>query len=254
MNDLVDLDGALARLERDTDGLAAVVDSADLTAPVAACPGWDVRALAVHVGTIHRWATVAVRTAAPPERGAVARPDDGASPEELAAWLRLGAGVLADVLATTEPTAPSWHPFPWEQSARFWPRRQMVETALHRWDAEVATAGESTIEPEVGVVGIGEYFELGLPRVLQLAELDAPAPSLHVHVTDDGLPEGAGEWVVDAVDGTLRVREEHRRADAALRGPAADVLLVLMGRLDRSAVEVVGDPDAAAAWLDLPGW
>ena len=39
-----------------------------------------------------------------------------------------------------------------------------------------------------------------------------------------------------------------------LRGPAADLWLVLMGRLDRREVDIVGDPAAADAWLDLPDW
>ena len=46
----------------------------------------------------------------------------------------------------------------------------------------------------------------------------------------------------------------HDKGDAAIRGPAADIWLLLMGRLDRSKLDVVGDASAAAAWLDLPNW
>ncbi|WP_420450996.1 maleylpyruvate isomerase N-terminal domain-containing protein [Ilumatobacter sp.] len=254
MNDLLDVDATLGRIEDDTSRIAASVTTGDLRAPVAACPGWDVRELAVHVGTIHRWATEAVRTAGPPESGAIHRPERDAPAEELGAWLRLGSGLLCDALRAASPQDPSWHPFPYAQTIAFWPRRQMVETAMHRWDTEVATAGASDLEPSVAVVGIAEYFELGLPRVLDRSGTEAPSASMHVHCTDDALPDGAGEWFVSSEDGVLRVEEAHRRGDCALRGCASDLLLVLMGRRDRGVLDVAGDPTAASAWLDLPGW
>jgi hypothetical protein len=130
----------------------------------------------------------------------------------------------------------------------------MIETALHRWDAEMAVDGSSTIDPPVAAVGIGEYFHLGVPRVLESAGLPVPAASLHVHCTDDSLPDGAGEWIVWNNAGEYKVEPEHRRGDAALRGPADQLLLVLNGRSDRSTLDIVGDADAAASWLDLPGW
>ena len=40
-----------------TGDFAEAVRAADLDAPVAACPGWQVRDLVGHLGRIHRWAT-----------------------------------------------------------------------------------------------------------------------------------------------------------------------------------------------------
>ena len=54
-------------------------------------------------------------------------------------------------------------------------------------------------------------------------------------------------------DGEYRFAPEHRTGDAALRGTAADLLLVLMGRAPRSSIDLVGDSEAADAWLGLPG-
>ena len=55
-------------------------------------------------------------------------------------------------------------------------------------------------------------------------------------------------------DGRLDVRREHAKGDAALRGPAAALLLRLWGRDDSGGgIEVVGSEDAAAAWLALGG-
>ena len=64
----------------------------------------------------------------------------------------------------------------------------------------------------------------------------------------------SGEWLVWSDNGSYRMLPVHDKGDAALRGPAADIWLVLMGRLDRSEVDIVGDPAAADAWLDLPDW
>ena len=56
-------------------------------APVAACPGWDVRPLVEHMAYIHRWADFAVRNAVAAGPGDVAHPGPDA---DLAAWLRAG--------------------------------------------------------------------------------------------------------------------------------------------------------------------
>ncbi|MFK8023953.1 MAG: maleylpyruvate isomerase N-terminal domain-containing protein [Ilumatobacter sp.] len=251
--DLLDLDGRLAHLRSDTARLAACLRTGDLTTPIAACPGWDLRRLAIHLGSVHRWATQALHEGGPPTVGGN-RPADDIGGEELAAWLRLGAGVLADMLAVTDPSGPTWHPFPFEQVGWFWSRRQVIETALHRWDAEMAVNGESDLDAFVALMGIGEFFEVGIPRILERAELAPPDASLHLHCTDDGRPDGAGEWIVWNEAGEYRLEAAHRKGDAALRGSAQDLLLVLHGRLDRSEVDIVGDRGAADAWLDLPGW
>ena len=61
--------------------------------------------------------------------------------------------------------------------------------------------------------------------------------TVHLHCTD-----GEGEWFIDT-DGT--VERKHQKADVALRGSAADLLLALQGRVDISDLEVFGDPAIA---------
>jgi uncharacterized protein (TIGR03083 family) len=254
VNDLMNLEQRLGQIQADSGRLAELAEHEDLTASVTTCPGWDLRQLLAHVGYIHRWATHAVQHAAAPEQGTIVESDPAASGDELATWLRAGSGALLEVLAVTPADAATWHPFPVERKAWVWSRRQMMETAVHRWDAEVATSGTSVLSPEVATIGIHEYLELGIPRVLKREKIEFPSASLHVHCTDDEVAPGSGEWIVWADDGEYRMETEHRKGDAALRGTAADLLLVLMGRLDRASIETVGDPEAAAAWLDLPGW
>jgi uncharacterized protein (TIGR03083 family) len=254
MNALLHLDQRLAQLQSDAERIATCAEAADLRASVAGCPGWNVRDLVAHVGFIHRWATHALNSSAPPPPDAIAGADPDATPEELGGWLRIGSQLLVEVLAATPPDADTWHPFPIERKAWVWSRRQMMETAVHRWDAEEATKGSSELTAGLAAVGIGEYLEIGLPRVLKRDNVDPPTASLHVHCTDDGFAGGAGEWVVWSDEGDYRMEAVHRKGDAALRGRAADLLLVLMGRADRATIDVIGDPAAAAAWLDLPGW
>lgn len=239
----------LAHLAVEARRLADLVAGGPLDAAVAACPGWDVRRLAVHVGVVHRWATFAVVNGRAAGEGDVEAPAEGIDGAELAAWLRAGADVLVDALATSDPHADTWHPFAAPHEMWVWARRQAQETAMHRWDAETATSGSAALDAELAGDGIDEYFEVGVPRIVHREHVAVPTPSLHVHCTDV-----AGEWIVWNDDGEYRMEREHRKGDAALRGTAEALLLVLMKRADRSAVELVGDEAAADAWLSLPGW
>ena len=249
----MNLDSCLEAIRDDSARMAACAEHGDLDAPVAGCPGWDLRKLIVHTGFIHRWATHAIQNAAPAQHGDVREPSDDADGEELGAWTRLGAGVLVDVLADTPADADTWHPFPVEQKAWVWSRRQAMETMVHRWDAEVTTHGSSDLTPECAATGLAEFFDMLLPRTLGREGTPAPATSLHVHCTDEGLADGSGEWIVWGEDGEYRMDAVHRKGDAALRGTAADLLLAVMGRTDTATLELIGDPAVASAWLDLPG-
>ena len=109
------------------------------------------------------------------------------------------------------------------------------------------------LDAALGAMAIDEHLTMLLPRGLDRSGTPVPSSSVHLHCTDAGLPAGAGEWIAWSENGIYRVETEHRKGDAALRGPAGDLLLVLMGRIDRSSVEVIGDVAAAAAWIDLQG-
>ena len=240
----------LAHLEREASRFADVVERGPIDAAVTSCPGWDLRKLALHVGRVQRWATAAAATATEPDRGTVFRsaPVDD---ERLSDWLRSGAAALVETLQHVDPAAPTWHLFPGVPLvAGFWRRRQAHEILVHRWDAEAAVGATTALDAELASDGIDEYFGVMLPRMLERDGLLPPDSSLHVHCTDV-----AGEWLVRrASDGRLEVRREHAKGDAALRGPAAALLLRLWGRDDSGGgIDVVGDEEAAAAWLALGG-
>jgi uncharacterized protein (TIGR03083 family) len=240
----------LSHLRHDTDRLATVIAGSDLSTPVPSCPGWDMRRLAVHMGNVHRWATQAARHASPPP----SRPADPTVEVDLAAWLREGVEALVSVLESLTPDAPTWHPFPADQVAALWPRRMAHETAIHRVDAELATAqaapraGEA-VDAALASDGIDEYFGVMLPGAAQRRGRQLPASTLHVHCTDVH-----GEWLVWAKGSSVTVQREHARGDVALRGPASSLLMALWGRhWPEAGLEILGDEAAGADWLAVGG-
>lgn len=223
--------------------------ASDLSAAVPACPGWSLRDLIEHVGTVHRWARAAVETAARPEPD---RPRDPA-PEEadaLARWFGDGAIALANALDAADPGAATWTPFPIvEPTVADWVRRQTHETSLHRWDAESAVTSPRPIAAELAADGIDEYVGVMLPRAVSRDDLEWPAGSCHLHCTDT-----AGEWTLEVRDGVYVVDREHRKGDAAVRGTAEHLLLRLWGRaVSDDAIEILGDAEVGRAWTSLGG-
>lgn len=226
--------------------VADVIAEGDLAAPVAACPGWDVRRLVEHLGWIHRWSRHCAIHAAPPQDTDPFQPGD----RDLGAWFREGVDELAVTFSDLDPDAATWHPFTVERVARVWPRRQAHETAMHRWDAQFAFGEPDPIDPELASDGVDEYFEVAVPRLIRREGLAVPDSSLHVHCTDVD-----GEWLVWNDDGSYRMKRAHEKGDAALRGPAEAILLRLWGRPSRRADELspVGDESALDAWLAFAG-
>jgi uncharacterized protein (TIGR03083 family) len=239
----------LAHLRSDTTAFAATIEAGTLGLGVPGCPGWDLRELAGHLGWVHRWAATAVRTAAAPDPGAIEAPPDGAA--ELAAWVSAGGHALADELEGVDPDAPTWHPFPAPMVAAVWRRRQAQETSVHRWDAESASGRPGPVDPAHAADGVGEYFEVMLPRrfVRDAGVPPARAEWLLVETTDT-----PGSWWVRAESGEVRT---HRTApgdpSATLRGRAEDLLLALYARRGPETLASEGDPTLVAAWLALGG-
>jgi len=233
----------------DADRFASVLETEPLDAPVAACPGWDVARLAEHLGQIHRWADFCATHGRRPSADE-AEALESFEVSNAAAWMRTGAARLAETLRSLDPEAPTWHPFPVEQVAGFWPRRQAHETAVHRWDAERAVGRPADIDPELASDGIDEYFEIVVPRLVVREAISLPAGSVHLHCTD--VP---GEWLIWADDDGFQMIRAHQKGDAALRGPAAAILLRLWGRESSRAGELspVGDESVLDAWLALGG-
>jgi uncharacterized protein (TIGR03083 family) len=244
-----------AELEEGTAGLAALVDSAAADLPVPSCPDWTLRQLATHVGRAHRWAAEIVRTRSADFIEFRSVPD-GRLPDDPGArgrWLTSGASRL--VAAVREAGEDRVWAFGELRPASFWARRMAHETLVHGADAALACGRQPALATGFAADAIDEWLAMlsgpsgGEPDPRSDA---LPAGrSLHVHVTDHGL-DGTGEWLVRRSDGGLEVSAGHARADVALAGPAADVLLVLLRRLPAThqAVTIHGEADLLARWLE----
>ena len=231
----------------EADRFASTLAAADLSAPIASCPGWDVSRLAEHLGQVYRWANFCAANARPPsaEEAAALESYD---PERAADWYRECADEITATMRSLDPASPTWHPFPVDRVAAVWPRRQAHETTMHRWDLQAALGAPDPIDPRLASDGIDEYFDLAVRRILKRDGVGLPTGSLHVHCTDVD-----GEWLVWNDGGEYHLKRAHEKGDAALRGPAAAILLRLWGRATSDELSPVGDESVLADWLGIAG-
>ena len=217
-----------ASIASDAERIATLADT-NPNAVVPSCPGWDVARLAGHVGRVHRM-TIGVLTNTVdgfPESSTLEKPPT--DPLLSAVFVRSGAAALEDLLADRDVDSPCWNFLNEPSYARFWFRRQCHETAVHRYDAELAfdTAAVPTVPPALSVDGVDEYFVMVRERLLAARGMASLGGSLHLHATDT-----EGEWMITVHDGAIAVTHGHGKGDAAIRGTASELFLGLWGRID----------------------
>ncbi|MFF3641601.1 maleylpyruvate isomerase family mycothiol-dependent enzyme [Streptomyces sp. NPDC002564] len=253
------------RIIDQTARLTSTVVGADASTPVPGCPGWTLAHLLRHVGGTHRWAETVVRTRAtgpvPDDEVNLVTPAADDDIPALSAWLAEGAARFAATLKEAGPDVAVWTVAP-GGTPLFWARRMTYETVVHRFDATAAVGGTYTLDADVARDGLDEWIELStLPQAYESADahraLLGPDRTLHLHATDD--PEGTGEWLIDLTGAPMTWTHGHRKATAAVRGPLADLLLLLYRRRTATpadGIEVLGDERlftdwawSAGAWL-----
>ena len=226
-------DEYLGHFWRDGLGLAAAAEVAGLASPVAACPGWSVADLVWHTGEVfwfwgdvveHRWTD-------PSDYVEPDRPGEA----ELLDWYRASVDRTLAILTAADPREVVWSWAPGGGTAAWVSRRMAHEAAVHRGDAEDAAGSGWAVESVLASDGVDEFLEHFTGTVAGGAE--PLGGTVHLHCTDVD-----GEWLVTETDtaGPLEVRREHAKGDAAVRGPASDLLLVLWRRRPLEAVEVIG--------------
>ena len=250
-------DRFFAELRGCTAELARIIDG-DLERPVPTCPGWTFRQLATHLGRGHRWAAqiVATRAATPIPMREVADGKLPQDPAQHASWLNAGADRVieavtaagSDLVWTLAGIGP----------ASFWARRRAHEAAVHLADAQLAAGLDVDLAPESAADGVDEWLAriaagtggTADPAGAQAPDLRGDGQSLHFHATDPGLP-GPGEWLVTRTPSGVAIDRGHGRADVAVRGPAASLLLILTRRLPPSdpAIEILGEQELLTHWL-----
>ena len=227
----------LDRVTTDTAVLAAAVERQP-GASVACYDGWSLVELAGHVGQIHRWVTgiVTDRARERPTGPMASAP----AADDLPSWLADGADRLVDVLVDTPADTSVWTFSHGHDDVAFWRQRMVLETALHRWDAEDATGAEPAIDRRVALAGVEEALHVYLAQRLRGEDVGGTGQRVAV------VPEGDEGWTATLHADDLEVAYGRVEPDAVVRGPAPDLWLLLTRRRDLDGLVVEGDADAAA--------
>lgn len=233
--------------------LGELLRAADLTTPVPTCPGWTLRQVLTHVGRADRWAATIVRDRSD-ERVDIRTIEGGKPPAEqeaAVAWLTASVPLLVDAVAATGADTPVWT-FTGPRPAAWWLRRRLHESVVHRADAALALGVPYEVDAALAADGLSEWLGLVAARPVDAdAPLLAEGATLHLHATDEGLGEH-GEWLVRR-DGERVVWEHgHGKGDAAVRGPAAALMLAALRRIpvDDERLQLIGDGDLWRTWVE----
>jgi uncharacterized protein (TIGR03083 family) len=233
-------------LDLEVDRYADSLANADLVARVPSCPEWNVRDLTEHLGTVHRWAERLVQSRAI-RRIPLAETDVG-DVDINAEWLRAGGHTLSATLRAADPDQPMWA---WgaDQHVRFWSRRQLHETLVHRIDLELAVGTASRVDPAVAVDAVDEFFD----------NLKSD-PDVNVS-TRPSHPEGerlrframgtSSAWNVELLPEGYRFVDGLDEPGAEVSGEPAELLALVLRRraLDECTVHVDGEESLVAHWL-----
>jgi uncharacterized protein (TIGR03083 family) len=210
-------------LEAETARLAAATAQRPTAGKVETCPEWTLRDLVTHVGTGHRLAAgiIEERRDRPAEYRLVHAPDE---PDEWPTWLADGARRLNAAVDDLGFDATVWTWQPKAQTAGFWQRRMLHDLIVHRFDADPA----GDLAPDLAADGIADLLlALGyFPR------FKGDGESLRFTATDLGR-----SWHVRLTNGGLDWELAENRADAIIKAPAKELLLIMNRRLEPTDVE-----------------
>jgi uncharacterized protein (TIGR03083 family) len=222
----------------------------DPQAPLPSCPGWTIATLLGHLGAIYISIAKNIRVGQgedvvheledlelTPEFANWFEHDYSpeTTPSTVIEWYQRSAADLEAAFRGAETGERAWTWFPPDQSVGFWLRRMTQETAVHRWDAQLAHHQEAPIARELAQDGIDEALTVYQPQWCRPeSQVSGNGETYRFDQTD-----GPGNWIVRFEGKDMEVRQEHAEAGVTLAGTASDLLLFLWHRipLDRMAVE-----------------
>ena len=227
----------LTAVEREGRALLATAER-DPSARIEHCPDWDASGLVDHIAGV--WSFMAAQIeAASPDKPTGPDPDDPSTASD-----RLSR--LVALLASVEPATPCWNWCPKEGRTASWMVRRMAhENNIHRWDAENAVGNPDPLDADLAHDGVDEILDVSWRHLPSGPVGDYPSSTLHLHRTD-----GDGEWLLSSAGGQLVVGHEHAKGDAAARGTASDLNLLVWGRR-QPTLEIFGDEAVLDSWLAL---
>ncbi len=218
---------------------------------VPCCPGWTVRDLVAHVGSVYTQKAAIVaegRIDGQPDRSDA--PDDG-----LVEWFDESAEHLIEVLSAHDPAEPIWTFYPSDQTIGFWYRRLAQESLIHRIDGEQAHGLASHIDQTLAADGVDEVLALfasGMPPwgtvefADRVARLEVPGRSWTVRL---GLLSGTSPRSgLDYVDmPVLELVDSGESLKTVVSGSAGAMDCWLWGRTGLGDLTVQGDRSIAAS-------
>jgi uncharacterized protein (TIGR03083 family) len=184
-------------------------------------PTWTLLDLTMHVAGIHGRTGLICETLAS-ERVPAPEPPADADPFD---WAAEQLSRMLEGLSTADPDAAVWT-FVDDPALSFWIRRMVIETGVHRWDAQSAVEDPSPLLPAVSGHGLDEFAGMYLPKLSDVQTLEVAA-------TDVG-----HTWRFGPGEPTARVA-----------GKASDLFLRLMSR---PGVELPADWALAVDSLGSP--
>ena len=238
----------------DVAAIAGLIAEADPDRESPTCPDWTLAALVRHAGEVHRWAT-AIVTRLPQQRIELSAEEAGFPKDWAAAprWFAEGGAALVEALGRADLDAPC---YAWgaDQHVRWWLRRQLHETTIHRVDVELAVLGQAgAIDAAVAVDNIDEFLT-NLPKTARfrpkVRELHGDGETIHLHATDLDDSPLPGEWLITLEPDGFRWSHAHVKGAAAVRGTARDLALWINRRTPGSspALELLGEEPLLNYW------
>jgi hypothetical protein len=144
---------------------------------------------------------------------------------------------------------PAWNWAPQSKRVSFWQRRMAHETAVHRWDAQMATGQAEPIETKLAADGVAEVLDTWLPAGRRLFPPSGDSAGLlptgmvalhatdiehvwHVRLRGEGIALLDTETILDHDDPPAR---------AVAAGSSSDLMLALYGRVGLDVLDISGD-------------
>jgi uncharacterized protein (TIGR03083 family) len=225
---------------------ADVMASSPIDRAISTCPGWNVRDLAEHLGVIHRWAEELVRLRSPKRipREVTDEVRASVSPQ----WIEDGGRRLVATLLAANPDDEMWA---WgaDQHVRFWSRRQLHETLVHRMDLELAADIAPEADLEIVEDAIDEFlmnFQAIVKRAPPLSEPRGDGERLGFRVRDS-----ARIWTINFSSGRFSLSHDDASLTTELTASSIDLMLIILGRrtVQQSDVNVTGNTELLDFWL-----
>jgi len=234
----------LFALRHEGEALAAAARRG-LDRHVPSCPDWDVAALVAHTGRAYRWVTHIVDTHAADEVLIEDLPEPPG--EDIVEWYEDSLATLVETITNETPDTPVWNWSEQDMTVAFWSRRMAHETAVHRWDAQLAHGVQQPVEPDLAADGVDELLVSFLGDGLSKRPVDGRHATFLVEATDTG-DSWYGTLLPDSADVRRGTPPANATAGATLRGGASDLLLALWGR--DVPVDATGDESVIALLLE----